>query len=86
MTPKQMNYTVEQVVIGGSPRWRLWRLVIWFDADILRKFCIYTWWEEPSNEQIESMVDFCFASIACYQSAAGITGRLKVNKVFSTEQ
>ena len=78
-----MTYAVEQVVVDGSPRWRL---VIWFDADVLRKFWIYTWWEKPSNEQIESMVDFCFASIACYQSAANITGRLKVNKVFSTEQ
>lgn len=82
MEPKQMNYTVEQVVIGVSPRWRL---VIWFDADILRKFCIYTWWEKPSSEQIESMVDFCFGSIACYKSAANITGQLKVNKVFDVQ-
>lgn len=83
MGPKQMTYTVKQVVIDDWPRWRL---VIWFDADILDKFVIYTWWEKPSDGQIESMVDFCFASITCYQSAAKITGRLKVNKVFSTDQ
>lgn len=83
MKPQQMTYAVEQVLFEEQLRWYL---VIQFDTSVPDKHVVYTWWEKPSNEQIESMVDFCFASITCYQIAANITGRLKVNKVFSTEQ